>query len=37
MIKNMHQKGISLEIISECANLSIEEIRNILKNQTNDN
>ena len=36
MIRNMYQRGISLEIICECANLSIEEVKNIITNQTDD-
>jgi len=32
MIKNMYKNNIALETISKVANLSIEEIQNIIKN-----
>ena len=34
MILNMHKKGISIDIISECANLTTLEVEEIIqKNQ----
>ena len=32
MVINMKEKGLSLEMISDISNLSIEEIKNILNN-----
>ena len=31
MIINMYNKGLSLEIISSCANLSVDEVKKIIK------
>ena len=35
MILNMHKKGISIDIISECANLTIQEVEGIINQNKN--
>ena len=37
MILNMHKKNISLDIIAECANLTIDEVKGIIENKDNMN
>jgi len=37
MVLNMHNKNISLDIIAECANLTIEEVKEIIENKDNIN
>ena len=35
MVLNMHNKNISLDIIAECANLTLKEVKEIIDNNVN--